>query len=269
MKKLLALLAMVAMTQNASAITSTFTFDVLSSGPDIYVCNAGIKHKNPSGTVSDQQGNGTVSTDDPGEYLQDVMEYRFGTWDVWTHQLNDGNSNTRAKASGNNNFVAANGSSSMKSNQGSAHKSNYGKHNEKSKVLTFLQFELSSERFGTEYFVDVCYYGPRFHSGPVGTHFAASAKAMFKNIHHNNYRSLSKLKVKAELYCDGKKKLSKGWYSANANKKTLWKDVNIGGKAPEKCVTRYSFKEDTTKRRPNGKHGARVELKTEITDPSN
>lgn len=174
MKKPLALLAMFAMSNNASAITSEFTFDVLSSGPDIYVCNAGLRHINPAGSLSDRQGNGTVSTDDQGDYLQDVMEYRMGQWDIWTSQLSEGQ-DVRLRATGGSDYVTATGRTRNGSARLADHKSNFGSDTEKSNVLTYLKFEFSSERFGTEYFVDVCYYGPRFHSGPVGTSFQAKA----------------------------------------------------------------------------------------------
>lgn len=268
MKKLISLLALVGLANNAHAITSEFTFDVLSSGPDIYVCNAGIKHLNPQGTLSDTQGNGTVSTDDPGDYLQDVMEYRLGEVDVWDISNVQYGSFHRVRANGSNNYRTATGFDATYSQDPNKHKIGFDSNTEKSIALTNLKFELSSERFGAEYFVDVCYYGPRFHSGPVGTYFAASAEVTFTNLFNNNYRSLSQLLVKGELYCDGSLKKSTNWSSANVSAKTLWNNHNLGGYAPQKCVTRYTFKENTTNNRPNGKHGARVKLKTEITDPA-
>ncbi|MGB0453265.1 MAG: hypothetical protein ACPGJV_06080 [Bacteriovoracaceae bacterium] len=268
MKKLISLMALVGLTTNAHAITSEFTFDVQSSGPDIYVCNAGIKHVNPAGNASDTQGNGTVTTDDSGEYLQDVIEYKMGTFDIWTSTLTDAGSTTRKRSDGSNNYVTATGFQNLYTTDLTKHKVDFDGANEKNKVLTYLKFELSTERFGTEYFIDVCYYGPRFHSGPVGTHFVAKSELTFASLYNNNYRSLSGLLVKGELYCDGVLKKSADWTSANVSAKTLWSNHSLGGNAPGKCVTRYYFKENSLDRRPNGKHGARVKVKTTIVDPS-
>lgn len=108
MKKLLLLLPLAALSSNANAITSEFLFDVLSSGPDIYVCNAGIRHIQPAGNVSDRQGNGTVTTDDPGENVLDKMIFRFAEVDIWDFSSTSGQTQ-QLRATGGSDWATATG----------------------------------------------------------------------------------------------------------------------------------------------------------------
>lgn len=268
MKKVLLGMALAGLTLTANAVENHFTFDVLSSGPDIYACNAGIKHKNPSGSVGYDVGDSETDTEDTGDWLQDVMEYSLKKYDQWNDDTYNFVTNNRKSANGSNNYVTATGFTDTRSNNPSAHKIGYNTANELSVILSKLKFELSSERYGTEYFVDVCYYGPRFHDGGVnGAYFGTDAEVTFTNLFFKNYRQKSNLLVRATLYCDGSVKKSTSWKSANTSYRSFWNGHNLGTNAFTKCVFRYEFKENSTGMRANIKHGARVKVRSSINDP--
>lgn len=268
MKKAILGLALLGLASSAQAVENTFTFDVLSSGPDIYACNAGIKHVNPQGQVGYDVNDSVTRTNDQGDYLQDVMMFSLKKYDQWTDTATNYVSSKRVRANGSDDWTTATGFSGMRSGNLNAHKDGFGTADEKSIVLADLTYELSSERYGTEYFVDVCYYGPRFHAGAVGTHFVTDAEVTFTNLWFKNYREKSNLLVKAKLVCDGVLKKSTNWQSANVSFRSFWNNSSIGGAAYDKCVFRYSFKENTTEMRANIKHGAQVKVRSEITDPT-
>ena len=267
MKKAILGLALLGLSSSTQAVQNTFTFDVLSSGPDIYACNAGIKHVNPRGQVGYDVNDSVTRTNDQGDYLQDVMMFSLKEYQQWNNTVTNYVTAQRVRANGADDWVTATGFSGMKSDSPTRHKTGYGTADEKSIVLSDLTYELSSERYGTEYFVDVCYYGPRFHSGAVGTHFVTDAEVTFTNLWFKNYRKKSNLLVKAKLKCDGVTKKSTNWKSANVSFRSFWNSASIGGEAYTKCVFRYTFKENTTKMRKNIKHGAQVKVRSEITVP--
>ncbi len=261
MKKLIACALLVA-SVGANAIENTFTFTVESSGPDMYACNAGIKHVNPAGQVGYTVGDGVTATTNPGDYLQDVMQYSFGKYDEWTDTYTAIHTDKR---------VRANGSSAFTSVAGAGINTTFGAYRVNGNpqletlVLKKLNFELSSERYGAEYFVDICYYGPRFDRG--GNYFAADAEVTMTNTFSKNYLVKAGLVAKAELVCDGSVKASTAFAPmTSGNLKSFWNGVNIG-EAKKVCVTRFSFKESSTGKRMNIEHGSEVVVRAEIVDP--
>jgi hypothetical protein len=83
--------------------------------------------------------------------------------------------------------------------------------------LTKMTLNLGSERYGTEFFLDICYRGPQieywaasledaFDPNGIGTpNFALKAQATINDIISHNglrYSQLADLKVKTEVVCD-------------------------------------------------------------------
>jgi len=235
LRKALVGAAVVATSFSAQAIESTFTFKVLSSGPNIYACNAGIRHINTADQYGYDYGSGSDSvahttTVNPGNYLQDAYWYKFVELveeDFYAVGPTRGKGHKRAN--GSSNFVLADATAPYNlvdaAKDFDAHRVGgwYGN----PKALSGLQIELSSEVYGAEYFVDVCYTGSRDQSDhvSVGVRLAAKASVMFEDLtgtlqdsDHNGigdsetnlgslnrkYNDLAGLKVKAELVCSEK-----------------------------------------------------------------
>ena len=286
-KKALVGAALVATSFSSQAIENNFTFKVYSSGPNIYACNAGIKHKNIRENAGYVAGNSETSAINPGDYLQDAFYYNFtevleGSW----YETGITGTPGHKRATGGNNYVLAKNDLFKLDNTQAlaldAHR--VGGFNGNPSVLSSLHFELSSEVYGTEYFVDVCYYGSRGMADHynVGTNLIAKSSATFtdiSNILDKDYKELSGLQAKAELVCRRGSSVtmeaSTGFSSVTSNFKQYWSNVNLSttsngyDSGPEKCVVRYSFKEtNTDKLRVNIEHNMQVKLNTQITDPS-
>lgn len=267
MKKILSVVFAGLVSTSAFAIENTFTFTVESSGPDMYACNAGLKHKNPAGQVGYTVGDGTTLTNDGGDYLVDVMQYSFGEYDEWTDTYSPIHTNKRVSANGSNSWVAVAYDGQQRTNYGFYRVGNDPQGN--TLVLENLKFELSSERYGAEYFVDICYYGPRFHNGAVGTYYGASAQVTMTNTFSKDYLLQANLLVKGRLKCDGALVAETAYAPATSgNLSVLWNDLNIGSVAKKVCVTRFFFKEHSTGKRMNIEHGSNVVVRAEITDPA-
>lgn len=263
MKKLVLAAALLG-SLSAQAIENTFEFTVESSGPDMYACNAGIKHKDRNGSAGWGAGDSQTNTTNPGDYLQDVMEASWGSYDQWTETYTELGIGVKLRANGSNNFNTLFGES-----MGASAFRRHRDSDDNAVVLSALRFELSSERYGSEYFVDVCYYGPRFHSGPVGTHFVTEGEVTVTNTYDRTYLEKAGLQVKATLKCDGDVKVATEWEDLTSGSlKSLWNGLSLGGNAPRKCVARYHFRESLRGQRVNQEHGAEVRVRTEIVDPN-
>lgn len=286
-KKALLAGALVATSFSSQAIENNFTFEVYSSGPNIYACNAGIKHQNIAETAGYVVGDNDTAAINPGDYLQDAYYYTFKeVFENDWYLSSDYDESGHKRATGGSNYVLAksglyNFSTSQALNL-NAHR--VGGFNGNPRVLTNLHFELSSEVYGTEYFVDICYYGSRGMADHyrVGTNLIAKSSATFtdiSNILDKDYKQLSGLKTKATLVCRRGNSVvseaSTSWTSISNNLKQYWSNVNIINNSngydsgPSKCVVRYSFKEtNTDKLRVNIEHNMQVKLNTQITDPA-
>lgn len=201
---------------NASAVSLEFAFDVNSSGVSIYPCDAGIKHAthqkrvcydrvekkscDPSACTSADQCNcvctGGAAGDD-GEYRMDFMK---ATYADWTENGEYASSSVTSVAVG----AGQTDFSRIFTNK-----------NEWDKQLTALTFNLGSERYGAEYFLDVCYRGPQieyfmaYQNAAVSNsnhwpNFSIKLQATVTDVASNNlrYSQLAKLKVKTITTCD-------------------------------------------------------------------
>ncbi len=224
LKRASALLALVAMTQNADAISLRFKFKVFSSGPSMYACNAGLRSPALNKQVCYFEGttntctpnscaDGTVchtrcicSGDNGGDYL---MNYFSVTHSDWKDNGTTGDTNvTRVTGQGDGNWkTALDEQTSWK------------------KRIKELSFNLGSELYGAEYFVDICYRGPQieyFEDGVLANFsFGAQASAtdflatgvnpgdnsrdglvIPGTVDGKKYTELAGLKVQAFLVCD-------------------------------------------------------------------
>lgn len=195
---------------SASAIELSFNFTVNSSGPDIYACNAGIRRpqQNPrqvcylrdqnSGALSQTTCNSgdhnCVCTGvNGGSWLQDYVVAEFT-------EVDSGNSARTVKAE-----MDRLGSSWSRlfGTPSGAHPRVYPFQKQLNKVT----FNLGSETFGTEYFLDVCYRGPQIQYWDDGarTNFSLKARIAATDITNDrfgNYLNLSGLQVSAVAVCD-------------------------------------------------------------------
>ncbi len=212
---------------DADAISLKFKFKVYSSGPNIYACNAGIRHQATSKQVCYLEGttescsksscNGNpdcesrcvCTNNNGGEYLMDYMKVTTADWKDNGDTTPDTNVENITKAAGQATFNSAiNGEQAA-----------YAKR------IKDLSFNLGSELYGAEYFVDICYRGPQieYWADNVFANFSllaqASATDFFQTAPDNGtnddtgltipgsvdgkkYTELSNLKVSAYYTCD-------------------------------------------------------------------
>lgn len=218
MKKL-SLLALVLMmcAVNAFAVSLEFAFDVNSSGPSIYPCDAGIRHMkhtervcydrvaqvscNPALCTTQEQCNcvctGGASNGD-GEYRQDFLKASYADWTE------------------NGSYAPSSVTSGAVSAQEAGFARIFTATNEWDKQITNLSFNLGSERYGTDFYLDVCYRGPQIeyfqHYGTQTNsdvnffpNFAIKLQATVTDLVSSNglkYSTLADLKVKTEVTCD-------------------------------------------------------------------
>ena len=209
MKSLLVSLLLIAST-NVLAVSLEFKFEVNSSGPSIYPCDAGLRHRphqervcynrvtqescNPSACTDEVQCNCVCTADsqsDAGEYRHDFMNVSYADWTE------------------NGEFATNIQSVSIPAKKDSFNRV-FSDRNEWNKQLTKMTINLGSERYGAEYYVDVCYRGPQieyFQAGSLSDtpNFLLKAQATVTDINTNNgmqYSDLADLKVKAKAVCD-------------------------------------------------------------------
>jgi hypothetical protein len=205
------------------AVNLSFQFDVNSSGPSIYACNAGIKQVAESnicfnritnlacspgcaaGNLSQCSGGATPSNCVcTGESLNSGTQ---GTWrlNYLKASTSEWTDNQVASGSATNHMITANGSSSFAQISSGAFPvlAAYGRQ------INNMSINLGSEVYGAEYFVDICYRGPQINYRENGTNvpgvnFALKANATIFDIKladGKSYRELSKLQVMAEARC--------------------------------------------------------------------
>lgn len=204
----------------AFAVSVEFSFDINSSGPSIYPCNAGIKHAkysericydrvsgdscNPADTcVENQECNCvcTGSTSGDGETRHDYIVVKAAEWT---------DNGELAGANIARNIYAPENNFNAIFNEGIKEEWNH--------QITKMTVNLGSERYGAEFFLDICYRGPQieyffdaqnnggFSPNGTGTpNFSMKAQATITDLVSNNglrYSELADLKVSAVAVCD-------------------------------------------------------------------
>lgn len=220
MKKIMAsCFGLLALANVAQAKELTFIFDVHSSGPMIYACNAGISHPAPPAgqycflankphttenacTPASSSSAGThdcVCVTPPGDALLDFMRVQYRNW----------------------------GGGQWGSTPTKVVKTSSYAYNSESNVVDFGQpaetvlktkldkvtFELGSERYGATYFIDVCFRGPQidyYSADPnwnvTGHSFAYTSNLSVTDIasstSNESYLGLAKPHYRAKMICD-------------------------------------------------------------------
>lgn len=274
---------------NAFAANNTFKFRVFSSGADIFPCNAGIMHAGKqaqAGYIVDTEnpsynGQGSelvdsvTNTSVDGSYLPDYMGYKVVSYDEWTgtQTVNA----TGKKFAQNDAAVWAaifQDSKMLDLRDASLIANRLHKENDINKVISSLDFVLSSENFGASYFVDICYYAPQFNPNPTtNQNYSFTSKASFTNlVTGRDYLTRAQVKTDVVMYCDGQKVLEKKGQQVLSSAESVFYNkhafVNTNSASPDKCVVRYVFTETSNGRRNHAAHGGEFTLFTDITDPA-
>ncbi|MDD4974344.1 MAG: hypothetical protein PHY93_08320 [Bacteriovorax sp.] len=198
--------------QNAFAVSLTFQFDVNSSGPSMYACNAGIKHGQETKICYDKVNGATCTpacatgdvnacaantspatcactgeegAGNQGGTFMDFANVNYGEW----------SDNQSASTAPNNKKL-----SSFGYDWTSLFPMTTGAYANQVRDLTI---NLGSEIYGAEYFVDICYRGSQIdYSNVPSLNFGLIGKVTVTNLKTGtNYQDLSKLNVQAETKC--------------------------------------------------------------------
>ncbi len=259
---------LLALAFSANAKNVTFKFNIYSSGPDIYPCNVGLKHEKHGDMVCRTVGDSTICTDDhgsmtSGDQLPDFFVVSYGEWDGWDYTPKKKNIKVRGNYTSNYKTLFGNGEITDIN-------ASYGK------MIDKLSFNLASERYGADFFVDFCYRRSDFNFDGI-KNIAFSAWAWASITDHvggkYSYTALSDLVTSSEIYCTtGDNENKKFSYEGSTQVMTssyqsTLNNVRIKG-VPNRCVIRSYFSETNyDEERRYQKHGASVEVKAEISEP--
>ncbi len=305
-KKALLAVALLVAANSASAIEVSFDFTVFSSGSSIYPCNAGIKHAKAQDVVCYERTNprnscnpnlceegkscDCVCSGTDGSYLTDFASVKYTKWSDHDDRYPRRNKKASFAADGTKNFLFSNDVDMFGEKQGKYFDNQ----------LSSLSFNLGSELFGTEYFLDVCYRGPQidYHNAGIDTNWVAKAEATIQNLSdtYSSYANVAGLKVKSEIVCDYQNEVSYDVNETPGNEALDEDDSyrlihnqrlglntgvangrrNITGhgkKAPNFCRVRYTFTEGhklsgKEQFRPWETQAAKICTRTSIEDPA-
>jgi len=195
MKKVLPLVLSV-LSSSAFAVNLQFNFDVNSSGPSIYACDAGLMHSPHASTVCYDRETQVACTPSTSNEDQNCIcsgpsseEHKMDNLVATTADWSDNGgvpTNTSSAA------VAAGSSSLARVFSGNT---------EWSKQITSLVFNFGSSRYGSEFYLDVCYRGPQVKQQGTPNHVMA-LHSTITDLVAANYSELSDLNVKVTATCD-------------------------------------------------------------------
>lgn len=163
MKKLLLMSALFMGAFSTQAARVKFNFDVYSSGSSIYPCNAGIKHKEPVGSVCYNPN--TFNSCNPDDVQQCLNNGEADCDCVCTGEQNGDHEGTvdflNAKYTNWTDHGDTPSSFGYEQIQANNHDNDFNKVFSESdkfgKRIKKLTVNLGSERYGAEYYVDICY----------------------------------------------------------------------------------------------------------------
>lgn len=274
MRNLFLALSVFMLTASAHAVNLQFKFDVFSSGSDMYACNAGLKHKlhndrvcferetlkkcNPNACAEGEACNcvctGGMNSSRAGEYRLDFLRASYGKWRESTSGA--GPQTKVNKAAGSSSYKSIFEQGVKIKNYTTAYR----------RQLTHLEFNLGSERYGSEYFVDICFRASQIdYPTNVGLYNLIKRRVTVTDIgsngsHHDNfngsngtiyskkkYQYLADLEVKSRVLCKNKDNqviLDKksGWVSFQTAQDSTFQSYGTHEDL-KKCVVRYKFRE--------------------------
>jgi hypothetical protein len=281
--------------QNAFAINLTFQFAVNSSSPSIYACNAGIRHPERAAICWDRSGNScdpTTATPPSSCVCTGETGSSNGSWerDIMISKTADWVDNSGGPISTTDTDTAATNSSSVYNSLYQTDAIAY------TKQITELTFNLASETYGSEYFVDVCYRGTQVAQANSGNNYSLKGNVTVTNLRAAdvtapNYQLIADLQGKADIKCYMDKNsnvpdttpgsitynynIGAGSFqslSTSATQVSLLTDATMNGsvpagdKTPRFCIARYYFKENATSERKWKLQNAKAAIYTEISN---
>lgn len=182
------------LSSSAFAVSVQFNFDVNSSAPSIYPCDAGVRHASHGSTVCYRPQDYTActpstteadltcvcSTASTEEYLMDSMSAKIVNWpDPGTDTASIPDT---TKIAGTTSFERINTSS------------------EWLKQLRTLEFNFGSSRYGSEFYLDICYRAPQVRGGNPNHNIILQTTVT--DLLAATYSTDSDLNVKASVECD-------------------------------------------------------------------
>ncbi len=292
-KKLMVAAVILMAYQSAFAVSLVYKFNVNSSGPDMYACNAGIRHV--ESTVCHIRGNPNVTCDPtlscgPGQNCnisncictqgQDSnrADQVLAKYTKWTDHDYSAAGPLQSKS------LIANGNWQQLFTDTDAWNWELTSDDIANTSGRNLVFNLTSAAYGTEYFVDICYRGPRIDlPGSTGGVFAFGASTygddsfgeQFPDGVLARYLELAKLSTKVQVQCYSQPgnfttpigtwgpQLMSGQTVNFVNNYTLASLPNI----PKFCKVRYYYTETASAFRANTTQKARMCTYTSIDEP--
>ncbi|MCX6119312.1 MAG: hypothetical protein NT027_17370 [Proteobacteria bacterium] len=205
---------------NAKSIT--FKFRVNSSGPMIYACNAGLLHKSLASQVCTFSHNPTQSCN-PGEHNcvcsdvndnggRDFATAKYTPWNFSTNRWS--NATTTAPNLPGDQSVVITGQKFPVTNYGDFFANGNGSNvvvnpiNMLATRLDAITFNLGSEVYGSEYFIDICYRGSQieyFENNQALEHLLdaqVTASDVGSVSTNTSYTALAKPEVQVMSICD-------------------------------------------------------------------
>lgn len=296
MKKTLSLVAMLIFwSTSALAINVQFDFDIFSSGQDIYACNAGLMHAphdarvcfkredrsqvcNPSSCTTAEECDcvctGSLITNvQDGEWRLDYMK---GSKAAWSDHGMAANTATAF------NIIAGRGTTANMFNE-VVNSTTAPRLDRFNTELRSLSFQLGSERFGAEYYLDVCFRASQVDYSSIINELNHSLRrtVTITDLTSLSYSTLSGLEIKSVVACYNKTanadfsgnvtwSHATNWTAFNSSTAINFGAQNIHKKNIDGCTVRYYFRESRregiTSLRPWTAQEARVCTYTEFNE---
>jgi hypothetical protein len=184
------------LSSSAFAVSLQFNFDVNSSGPSLYACDAGLRHEAHASTICYDRETQTACTPSSGQEEQNCIctgpSGQDSKMDSLVASTADWSDNGGAPTNTATTTVTAGDTSFARVFTGNT---------EWTKQLTSLVFNFGSTRYGTEFYLDVCFRGPQVKQQGTPNHVAV-LNTTITDLVAANYSDLSDLNVKATVTCD-------------------------------------------------------------------
>jgi hypothetical protein len=290
-KKLMLGFMLVMAYQNAFAVSLVYKFNVNSSGTDMYACNAGIRHVESQ--ICHIRGQPNVTCDPnlacgPGQncnisncvctqgQASNRLDEVVANYTRWTDHGYSAAGPVLRKV------VEADGSWKQLFTDVDAWNWELTSDDIQNTAGRNLVFNLTSEAYGTEYFVDICYRGPRIPVVSTGGQFVFASSTygddsfgeQFPDGVLARYLPLSKLKASVQVQCFNQPSAFTGAQSWGP---TLMEGQTINFASgvvlaslpniPKFCKIRYTYKETASAFRANTTQKARMCTDTSIDEP--
>jgi hypothetical protein len=184
------------LSSSAFAVNLQFNFDVNSSGPSIYACDAGLRHEAHASTICyDRETQQACSPSTSGEDQNCICsgpsaeEHKMDNMVAGTADWSDNggaptNVGTASVPAGDSSFARI-----------------FAGNSEWNKQITSLVFNFGSSRYGSEFYLDVCYRGPQVRQQGSPNH-AIALHSTITDLVAANYSELADLNIKVTATCD-------------------------------------------------------------------